>query len=140
MFPRMQKRMVLLIIGLCALCAVFAQSADAAGQRIMVQISEPFEIDGELFPAGTVTVREVSDYNPRATINEVWVDNRCLGILPGLERPSESQQDVDSLFFKRERGHLVLIGVSFRGGPVRDLHSFRTNHRSVARHDLVAMR
>ena len=131
--------MALLVVGLCALCAFFAQSVDAAGLRIMVQISEPFEIDGELFPAGTVTVRELADYNPSSTINEVWVDNRCLGLLPALERPTGSLENVDSLIFRRDRGHLILVGVSFRGGPVRDLYSFRTREREM-KPELVALR
>ena len=97
----------------------------AAAEQISVQMDEPFEINGQLFQNGTLTLREVSDYNPVATLNEVCVGRDCLGIFLAQELRGSVVATRNELIFGRATdGHLVLQAVAMNGGPTRGLYSF----------------
>ncbi len=91
-------------------------------------IQEPFEFNGEAFGPGTVTVRELSYYNPGTTLNEIWVDGRCLGLmLADVSRSPSSRGAGDRIIFERSAvGHLVLVGFAYRDQPAREFYGYET--------------
>jgi hypothetical protein len=84
----------------------------AGTDRFVAKIGEPFEIDHQVYPAGTLTIKTVRDYTPGSTLNEVWVGKECLGVmLAKQDRSSGAVSERDSVEFRRSSaGHLVLVG------------------------------
>ena len=118
-------RFWLIIPTLAVVAALFAPDAAAADTTLTLQVSESFEVDGQVYPADTLTLRQVGTYNPTATLNEVWVGKHCLGVLVGKVDPRGSISETDSLIFTRNaEGRLMLVGVEFRGQPARELLAF----------------
>lgn len=116
------SRLALAVITLAALAALCAPAVEARGYRLSADISEPFEINGTLYPAGSLAVRQIGDYNPTSTFNEIWVGDECLGVVLASDIPDHVRERSDSLFFHRApRGHLVLTGFAFRGQLAQDL-------------------
>lgn len=115
-----------LIVGsLVLLTAILAPAAEASDQRLAVRVAEAFEVNGQLYDAGKLTLRQRGDYNPTATINEIWVGNQCLGMLLAREVGSGEMSASDSFIFSRNaQGNLVLVGVTFRGEPARELYQY----------------
>ena len=89
----------------------------AGGYRIQVQVDEPFEIGGVVYPAGQLSVKVLRDYTPSTTLNEVWVGNTCLGMFVARNsRDDLSNTNDDSIVFTRDDGgRLVLAGYVFVG-------------------------
>jgi len=136
-------RLWLIIITLAMVAAVFAPEASAADATLTLQVSESFEVNGQVYPADTLTLRQVGSYNPTATLNEVWVGKQCLGVLVGKIDPRGSTSAADSLVFTRNaEGRLMLVGVEFRGQPARELFAFDqlAPARAAAGEALVATR
>jgi hypothetical protein len=104
---------------LIAIAAAFAP-ADA-GHRLVVHLDQPFEVAGEAFAGGTLSVRAVQTYSPVSTLDEVCVDGRCIGLL--LSRPLATGPAAnDALVFTRAAsGVLVLRGLTLAGEPEREL-------------------
>ena len=74
-------RLSWLILGLVLIAALAAPEIAAADRTVSETLEEPFEVNGEVFRSGELTVRKLSSYNPATTLNEVWVDTRCLGVM-----------------------------------------------------------
>ena len=74
------KGLALVIVALAALVTLFAPSGMADERRLVVNLTEPFEINGELYPEGKVTVKSVRTYNPSSLLSEIWVGRECLGL------------------------------------------------------------
>ena len=117
------SRTAALTLGVIAVLAVgFVPSAMADQHRLRVAIDEPFMVNGYTFAPGQLLLRQLGDYNPIATLNEIWVGNHCLGVLLAREVPGATASDHDSMILVRNGdGLLVLVGVAFRGEPARDL-------------------
>lgn len=115
-----------LIVGSLVLATViFAPSAKADELRLAIRVNEAFEVNGQLYDAGKLSLRQTGDYNPSATINEIWVGNQCLGILLAQQVESDVISDSDSFLFDRNaKGTLVLVGVTFRGQRARELYQY----------------
>jgi|GEM_PF-3475030 len=100
-------------------CVLSATITAAAGVEvsITVKVSEPFEVNGTLYPAGRLQLKSMRDYNPSQSINELWLNHECLGYFlarKGGEDPSLSRSD--TMFFTRSpQGHLVLVGYMLTG-------------------------
>jgi hypothetical protein len=116
------RRLLAIVIALAALAAVFAPGVKAADRRLLAEIEEPFVINGTLYPAGPLSIRQLGDYTPSETLNEIWAGNDCLGVLLAAEIPASRRESGDSLLFERDQqGLLVLTGFVFRGQRPRNL-------------------
>jgi len=84
----------------------------AADMQLTAKVTEPFEVRGVIHPAGTLQVREIQDFTPTQTINELWLDDSCLGYLMARRSEAENSQPfTDTMFFTRSpEGHLILAG------------------------------
>jgi hypothetical protein len=143
---RLRKDLWLLVLTLAVLAGLCAPPLAAAGQRLVVQVDEPFEVTGQLFKAGQLTLRELREYSPVATLHEIRVDGRSLGFLLARDQANRSIATRDEVIFDRsERGHLVLASVALRGHPVRRLYRLGEGENSGTwqavsppRHSLLA--
>ena len=116
------NRLALIVATLAALAALCAPTVEAGSYRMSAKISEPFEINGTLYPAGSLSVRQIGDYTPTSTFNELWVADECLGVVLASDMPAHVKERSDSMFFRRApMGHLVLTGFAFRGQRAQDL-------------------
>jgi hypothetical protein len=113
---------------LVLLAALAAPELSAAQHSVRATIPEAFEFNGEVFGPGTVAVREVSQYNPGTTLNEIWVDGRCLGLmLADVSRTAASLGSDDQILFERgPAGNLVLVGFAYRDRPVAEFYGYET--------------
>ena len=103
------------ILGLALIAALAAPDVAAANRTVTATMAEPFEINGELFRGGELKLREVSAYNPSTTINEVWVDERCLGLmLAGSSRGTRPGTTDRIIFERNDTGRLILVGFAYR--------------------------
>ncbi len=102
----------------------------AADMQLTVQVTEPFEVNGVIHPAGTLQVKTVRDYTPTQTINELWLAGECLGYVIAYRAEAEAPYPVrtDTMFFSRStEGHLVLAGYVLRGNDSNDLFRYQDN-------------
>ena len=67
---------VLVVVGSLA---VALATAEAGGPRLVIEIEEPFLLQGQACPAGTVSIRFISRYNPASTLHEICAGGECLG-------------------------------------------------------------
>lgn len=115
------------VLGLALLAALAAPDLAAAGHAVTAVMDEPFEINGELFHGGAVTLREVSSYNPSTTLNEVWVGERCLGLMLANAVRDALPSSTDRIVFERSvAGQLVLVGFAYRDRTECAFYNFRT--------------
>ena len=116
-------------VGILVFLAAIAAPEFAAGQHsVSATIQEPFEFNGETFAPGQLTVREVSHYNPATTLNEIWVDGRCLGIMLAdvSDVPAGPKADDRMLFERAASGNLVLVGFAYGDQPEREFYGYET--------------
>ncbi len=116
-------------VGGLVLLAALATPGFAAGQHsVSAMIQETFEFNGEVFGPSTVTVREVSHYNPGTTMNEIWVDSRCLVLmLAAVSRASASPGADDRIIFERRAaGNLVLVGFAYHDQSAVKFYGYET--------------
>ena len=120
---------------LCILATVLLASvASAETHRWVVDMAEPFEVDGTLYPAGSLTLKHVRALNPSASLSEVWVGERCLGLLRADRVAGAPAPTGDALTFERDaRGHLVLVGYTSPGHGVRGGFRFERHAAEAAR-------
>jgi hypothetical protein len=112
-----------LLGGIALAVLVLAPASLAGGARIVATVEEPFEVDGRLFPAGAVTLREASRFSPTQTLNELWVGDECLGRLLAVPASDYWGRVEDALLFQRDpEGHLDLVGFALKG---REAQEFR---------------
>lgn len=98
---------------------------EAAGSRISVRMEEPFEIGGHVYPAGVLTVRNVSDYNPTLSMDEIWVGGSCLGMKLAHRAASDTPVTHDAVLFERNsEGVLVLAGYILSNSGRGEQHRF----------------
>jgi hypothetical protein len=107
------------------LAAAFVTTAGAGGPRLVVEVDEPFLLQGQLVPAGEVSLRLVSRYNPTSTLHAVDVDGTCLGVFRAESWSSAAGDRRDTIRFERDaRGRLVLTGYTLRRGRSADFYRF----------------
>jgi hypothetical protein len=111
------------IISIVTLVLLASGIALADGSRLVVAMDEPFEAGGQLHPAASLSLRPVHEFTPTTSLNEVWVGNRCLGLVAAVKsddpRLEASRNSV--LFERSPDGILVLRGFAYRlpGSPGR---------------------
>ena len=119
------KRISWWIGGLIALAVLTAPDLAAAEHRVTATVQEPFEVNGELFPSGRVVLREISDYTPATTFNEVWINGHCLGLMLADVSSTPNASEQDRVIFERApTGTLVLVGFAYRGQPQRTFYGY----------------
>lgn len=114
-------------IGVLVLIATLAAPEIAAAQHsVNATITEPFEFNGEVFDSGKVTVRELSHYNPGTTLNEIWIDGRCLGLMLADVASSDARPESnDRILLERSAaGHLVLVGFAYHDQAAREFYGY----------------
>ena len=90
--------------------------AQAGGPRLSVTVSEPFEFQGRIWPAGPLSVMPTREYNPSSSLDEIWIGTECLGRMFADRRPAADPTERDVVFFERNANQrLVLVGYSLRG-------------------------
>ncbi len=105
-------------------------AAIASGDRLVVNVPEPFEVGGRLFPAGSLAVRHLGDYNPTTTIDQITVGTECLGMLMAHHRAGDPGLMAASLVFERSPyGHLRLVGYTESEGPADGLYIYHRQDR-----------
>jgi hypothetical protein len=119
---------ILFLTGILA-CLLVTSVTVASENHIslVVQVTEPFEVNGKLYPAGTLHVKSVRDYNPSQSINELWREGECLGYL--LARKGEAgsypvRHDT-MLFTRNNQGHLILAGYVLVGQGSNELFRYQ---------------
>ena len=75
-----------IVVALAALVAMLAPVAVGANHRLVAQVEQPFEVNGQLYPAGELSVRQVHRVSPTSTLNEIRVGQERLGMLLAEER------------------------------------------------------
>ena len=67
---KVPKTLWLMVVALAVLTGLLAPPVPAASPRLVVHLNEPFEVNGELYPAGMVSVKKVRDYNPSSSLSD----------------------------------------------------------------------
>ncbi len=135
---------VLVLAGVIALAS--ASPALAVGPRLSVRVSEPFEVAGRIYPAGSLSLRTIVDYNPSTAMDEVWIGNECLGLLLAERSLNGRPSDQDTVTFERNHeGRLVLVGYVLRGDGKDNVYRYRATPTHAGNHgvttaDLIAAR
>jgi len=126
------KGLALVIVGLVVLVTLFAPSRAADERRVVVSVQEPFEINGQLYPAGEVTVKNVRTYNPSSLLSEIWVGRDCLGVFRASRISNDAPTTNDTVTFKRTAaGHLALIGFASGRSNDQGVYRFRLQARMI---------
>ena len=126
---------VLAVIGLLA---VALATVEAGEPRLVIDVEEPFLLQGRVCPAGTVSIRFVSRYNPTSTLHEVRVGGEPLGVFRAKHVVSEDRDAEDTVRFERNRhGTLVLLGYTLRRGGSTEAFSFAAS--PGADHEVIAL-
>jgi hypothetical protein len=106
-----------LIAGLLVVIVSLSAPTRGADQRHLVAtIEEPFEFNGELYPPGRLSVREIRDFTPTRWLSEIWVGHECLGLFEAALTTADGRERRNTMTFERTReGHLRLVGFSKAG-------------------------
>lgn len=119
------QRLGWVIGGLVLVAALAAPELQAAERSVHANLDEPFLINGDVYDAGRVTLREVGDYNPRTTMNEVWVGETCLGLMLAERTSAPVTHSNDRLLFERDyNGTLMLVGFAYRGERTHEFYRY----------------
>ena len=115
------------VLSLIAL-GVSSSPANAAGAKITVRMEEPFEINGHVYPAGLLSMRNVADYNPTLSMDEICVGSSCLGIKMARRDATDTPVTHDAVLFERNsEGLLVLSGYVLRNSGRGEQHRFENS-------------
>jgi len=111
------KRLAWIVAVLALAVTVFAPSL-AEPSRLSARVDESFEIDGEVYPAGRLSVKAVQAYNPSTVLSEIWVGGECLGLFRATKVAPAGTATEDALTFERSAaGRLALVGFSASHRP-----------------------
>ncbi len=128
------------LVELIALVALGATAPAIASKELLVaNVPEPFEISGQMFPAGPIVVRHLGEYNPVTRIDRVQVGTDCVGLLLAVERSSGGGDlPAASLVFERASGgHLVLVGYTDGGVPASRMYLYQRRNPDAPRERAV---
>ena len=99
------------VAGIAIASALTLGRTPAGEPQYRFDVSEPFRIGVQLFTSGTIMVHPVLAFTPTITLVEVWVGDRCLGLVTAHHVRSEAPAARDEAFFRRdESGRLVMLG------------------------------
>ena len=125
---KIKKELWAVVVALTAVVVCLTPDSSAESHRLVAQVEEAYEVNGTIYPPGELSLKTVRDVSPVATLNEIRVDGRSLGVLLARQAPGESTENHDGLVFRRSaEGHLVLEAVAFAGEPLRLLYDYRSD-------------
>lgn len=112
-----------------ALAAVVAWTTPSlAADRLVVRVNEPFEVNGDIFPAGKLSLKQVQVMSPGSTLHEARIDGESLGLLLVRDNGSKAVATRDEMVFLRSAdGHLVLESLAIAGRPVGKVYTYRAD-------------
>lgn len=122
MSPR--KKFWLVLTALIVTTTLFAPQGQASGDRLVARVDEPFEINGEVFPPGELTVRVVDVMSPVVTLHEVGVDGTSLGLVYARQTSSRVAGSDQLIFSRNDGGRLVLHALARSGEPTSTFFRF----------------
>lgn len=128
MRSRVARAMLMMAIGLAGLAAFGGTpSAAASGDRLVVNVPEPFEVSGKVYPAGPLAVRHLGAYSPTAKFDRITADGGCVGILVAERHPEEEGGLLHAalVFTRSPQGHLILVGYTTGDAPAGQLYVYR---------------
>lgn len=124
-------------VGVAAIAAIglmTSTSSWAAGGRLVFDVREPYQIGGQIYPAGPLQMRTVHDYTPSTKIQEIWAGERCLGMMFARRAHAEASPDRSVAVFRRSpQGHLVLLGYSVAEEDGGAVYRLAVNDGAAAR-------
>ena len=119
---KMNKATWLLVVALAVVAGLLAPAVHAAGPRLVVQVDESFQVNCDIYQPGELSLRAVRKFSPVATLNEIRVDGKSLGLMLAMEPASATVATQNEVTFERSSsGLLVLASVAVEGEPVRRL-------------------
>jgi hypothetical protein len=117
----------LAIVTLTTAAALTAPDA-AAGDRFVVRVPEPFEVNGTVHPAGKLSLEPVRALSPIATLHEVRIDGQSHGLVLVRAHDGGSEVATSEIGFVRSAdGHLVLESVALAGRHAGTVYSYRSD-------------
>jgi hypothetical protein len=126
------KSLAMVVVALVIVVTLLAPSGVADERRLVVSVDEPFEINGELYPKGEVSVKSVRSYNPSSLLSEIWVGRKCLGLFRASKISGESSSTENTLTFTRSaEGHLTLVGFASGNRADHGVYRFRLQAQLV---------
>jgi hypothetical protein len=115
--------MTIAALAAASLCATGAAMAGSGGGCIRVDVDQPVRLpDGNVYPAGVLTLCDTAALSPVATLHKTYVNGQPIGILISRRRANETKDtEPPTVVFQRDRGTLDLVGYSLpaprrRGG------------------------
>ena len=101
----------------------------ATHPRASAWLDESFEINGRLYEAGLLSVRELGRYNPSSTLMEISVNRTSVGVLLASSSNSADPTEGSSalLFNRSSQGHLTLVGFTDLHGDRLEFYTFRVD-------------
>ena len=118
------KTLWLMVVALAVLAGLLAPPVAAASPRLVVHVNEPFEVNGHVYQPGKLSLQQVREYSPIATLNEIRVDGHSLGVVLARDQAGTAPAVRDELIFERnENGLLALASIALKGEPVRRLYT-----------------
>ena len=104
--------------------------AQAAGEQIVVDVPEAFEIDGRVFPAGPLAVRHLGAYTPTTAMVLVTAGRECVGILLARKDKSTIAPTGSAVVFERSGdGRLTLAGFTLPGRRSQSFYAYGNRDR-----------
>lgn len=126
------KGLALAVVALAFLVTMFAPSGAADERRVVVSVNEPFEVNGQFYPAGEVTVKSVRTYDRTSLLSEIWVGRECLGVFRASRISDDAPTTNHTVTLERTAaGHLSLVG--FASGENNDpgIYRFRLQAKMI---------
>jgi len=121
--PRVEPRLWMIVLALAAVVVLSAPDSHADSHRLVVRMTEPFEVNGTLYPPGMLSVRHLGNYSPVTSLNEIRIDGQILGVVEGRRAVANVAAPNDSLIFRRDRtGRLALHSIALAGEAPHELH------------------
>jgi hypothetical protein len=113
--PDGRGRTLAVAIAALAGASLFATGAAAAGSGsgcIRVDVVQPVRLpDGNVYPAGVLTLCDTAALSPVATLHKTYVNGRPIGILVSRKRANETRGNQPPVVvFQRDGGTLDLLG------------------------------
>ena len=117
-----------IVAGLALVVILSAPPMAGEHKRLTIMMEEPYEISGTVYPAGKLSFKELKQYNPTTSFQEVWIDNECIGFVQAKSMPGTEKASSNHFVFKRDalEGRLALVGIAFKGEHARDISQVQT--------------